>query len=289
MNELLYKLESFDIDGGPAESTFAMRLANEQGWTPEFTARVIREYLRFIYLGATVGPVSPSEIVDEAWHLHMIYTESYWDRMCGAILGKPFHHRPSRGGRSEDSKHRDLFGETLSKYRQAFGEEPPSDIWLVKKARPVTPRPEAWVLNKRRTVRWAGLAASVALVPLVVAGCTEDGLAPGAAGLLFCLVPIVIVTIIGVAIAQRRTGGGGSCTTTTSGCSTIGGAPHMYHGAGHDPYRADGEPGSNDPGASGQGHCSSGGHCSGSDSGGSDSGGDSGGSSCGSSCGGGGD
>ena len=45
-----------------ASLTFAGRLARENGWTVVYTRRVLREYLRFVYL-AMIGeePATPSE------------------------------------------------------------------------------------------------------------------------------------------------------------------------------------------------------------------------------------
>ena len=42
-----------------------------------------------------------SEQVDAAWHLHLTYTRSYWDRFCKETLGQPLHHDPTRGGPAE--------------------------------------------------------------------------------------------------------------------------------------------------------------------------------------------
>jgi hypothetical protein len=204
MDTLLNRLEGFDIDGGAAQLTFAMRLAKEQGWSPDYARRVIREYLRFIYLGTTDGPVTPSHAIDQAWHLHMIYTQSYWDRLCGEVLGKPFHHHPSRGGEREDAKHREQYRATLEKYRQAFGEEPPMDIWGPK------PRP---VPQPKFRPGWLALLGSVILGTVAV-GCEGDP--PPGFGIFACLIPLLILTLLGVAWSARKhgTAGGGS-----GGCS----------------------------------------------------------------------
>jgi hypothetical protein len=34
--------------------------------------------------------VTPSEQVDQVWHLHLTYTRSYWDEFCPNVLGQPF-------------------------------------------------------------------------------------------------------------------------------------------------------------------------------------------------------
>jgi hypothetical protein len=41
----------------------------------------------------------------------------------------PFHHIPSRGGKSEQDKLNDWYSNTLESYQSFFGKVPPSDIW----------------------------------------------------------------------------------------------------------------------------------------------------------------
>jgi hypothetical protein len=107
------RISSFDIDGGDAELTFAKRLARENGWTVHFSERVVDEYKRFIFLCMTAGhKCTPSDEVDQAWHLHLVYTESYWTTMCGEILKKPLHHGPTKGGVAEDDKFVDWYEKT---------------------------------------------------------------------------------------------------------------------------------------------------------------------------------
>jgi hypothetical protein len=72
------ELSHYDIGPGDAEQTFAARLARENGWRPAQAARVIEEYRRFCFLAVTAGhPVTPSDAVDQAWHLHLTYTRDY--------------------------------------------------------------------------------------------------------------------------------------------------------------------------------------------------------------------
>lgn len=304
MNELLQKIESFDIDGGPCASTFAMRLAKEQQWTAGYTARVIREYKRFLYLGATQGPVTPSEVVDEAWHLHMIYTESYWTRLCGEVLGKPFHHRPGRGGSAEARKHRDQFQDTRSKYLAVFGEEPPADIWSVKLTKPGYNPETHWLIDRRQAGRWMMIGGGMAAAGVVAAGCTEEGV-PMGVGLVICLAPIVIIAFVGTMIGramQNRDkrnlhGGGGGmsgyggfagCTTHSTHFMDTNHAPGGHHSGHSNDGESAGHAG-HDTDAGVGSHGDAWGGDSSSDSGSSDSGSSDSGSSCGSSCGGGGD
>ena len=81
---LLRRLEEFNIDDPDSSFPFSAKLAEQQGWTAEFTTRAIGEYKRFCYLAVVAGhPVSPSQTVDEVWHLHLTYSYNYWN--CGYI------------------------------------------------------------------------------------------------------------------------------------------------------------------------------------------------------------
>ncbi len=112
-----HPLDALD-DGLP----FSRKLAREQGWTAEFTARAIAEYRRFVFLAMTAGhEVVPSEVVDQVWHLHLLYTEDYWGEFCPKVLGRPLHHGPGRGRRGETERFRELYAETLASYQHRFG------------------------------------------------------------------------------------------------------------------------------------------------------------------------
>lgn len=124
------RLEAFHVGPTDAALPFESRLARENGWTREYADRVMREYRRFLLLTQIAGhAVTPSEQVDAAWHLHMCYTRSYWDDLCGRVLGKPLHHDPTEGGDAEQTKFVDWYERTLASYERVFGEKPPRDIW----------------------------------------------------------------------------------------------------------------------------------------------------------------
>lgn len=124
------RLESFQLNDNNAVFDFSARLAKENGWSRAFTARVIQEYKRFLLLAMHAGhPVSPSEAVDHAWHLHLVYTRSYWQHLCGEVLGRPLHHEPTAGGVDEGTKFHAQYERTLESYVRLFGAEPPADIW----------------------------------------------------------------------------------------------------------------------------------------------------------------
>ena len=128
--ELRKRVEDFSLDDPNSAFPFTERLARDNAWRLPYARRVAREYKRFAFLAAAAGhPVSPSDQVDQAWHLHMIYTESYWQRFCGEALRRPLHHHPTRGGADERAKFNDWYARTLASYRVLFDEEPPTDIW----------------------------------------------------------------------------------------------------------------------------------------------------------------
>ena len=130
------RIRNFEFDDSTAELPYSLRLARDNGWSRHFTARVIEEYRRYCYLTLAGGKqVSPSDAVDQAWHLHLIYTKSYWENFCGKVLKCPLHHNPSRGGAEDRIKFRGLYIETLATYRRVFGSMPPDDIWPTAETR----------------------------------------------------------------------------------------------------------------------------------------------------------
>ncbi len=169
------KLEAFDIDGASAAFGFADRLARENGWSRAFADRVIVEYKRFLYLAATGARLAtPSEAVDQAWHLHLAYSRSYWERLCGETLGMTLHHEPTSGGDGAAGFYWDAYLDTLERYREAFG-EPDREIWPSPKAR----------FARRGGQRWVDLGTHWVLPRPTLAGVARavvGGVALSAAG-----------------------------------------------------------------------------------------------------------
>src|SRR5579871_4352928 len=124
------KIQQFPLDDEMAVVGFSGKLATEQGWTPAFTKRAIEEYRRFLLLCCiSANGAAPSKAVDEVWHLHLTYTQSYWNELCPNVLGRDLHHYPSAGGEAEDARHRNWYADTLELYRATFDVAPPADIW----------------------------------------------------------------------------------------------------------------------------------------------------------------
>ncbi len=173
------RISAFSLDAVDAAYPFSKRLARENAWSLSYAKRVIEEYKRFMFLAVSAGhEVTPSEEVDEVWHLHLIYTKSYWDDFCNGVLGKPIHHNPTKGGKSEREKYGALYNRTLDSYRAFFNEEPPADIWQSEQVRfkkaaelkKINTR-ENWVIPKPK---FLGASAAVVFAPiaiLVLPGC----------------------------------------------------------------------------------------------------------------------
>ena len=180
-HDLWDRILAHRFDDPAARLTFTGRLARENGWTIGYAVRVVDEYRRFVFLAMTAGhPVTPSEDVDQAWHLHLAYTRDYWETFCRDVLDAPLHHGPTRGGAAEADRYDQQYRRTLATYETVFDQRPPVDIWplpaqrfgadlawrRVNVARHwVVPKPR-WLRGRRRATRLAGLAA----VPLVAAG-----------------------------------------------------------------------------------------------------------------------
>lgn len=130
------KIQSFALDQKDSEFTFSKRLARDNDWTIDYSKKVIEEYKKFIYLCCISNKqITPSDAVDQAWHLHLTYTKSYWKEFCAHTLKKEIHHNPTKGGSSEREKFSNCYDQTFQVYREEFGEDPDSKIWFDNKKR----------------------------------------------------------------------------------------------------------------------------------------------------------
>ena len=218
-DSLLGNVLSFSI-GDPSDPlTFTRRLANDNGWDINFANRCVTEYKKFLYLASLSPlPLTPSDEVDQVWHLHLTYTHSYWHQLCGEVLPEPLHHHPTRGGKQEQLKYRQQYQNTLDFYQQQLGEIPPKDIWpsvdrrFNAKNNFVRINLSAfWYLKKPSS---SGVAAAV--LPLLLIACSPDT----DEGLWF-----YVKWAIGIYIAYRvirwlgsKGGGSGGGCGGASGC-----------------------------------------------------------------------
>ena len=166
---LWQRIADYQIGPPDASLTFAARLARENRWTLAYAERVIGEYKCFCYLAISAGhEVTPSDAVDQAWHLHLTYSRDYWQTFCRDVLGAELHHGPTRGGNAERHRFYNQYAQTLAAYEAAFGTPPPADIWpgaarrFCVDPRGVRVNLSDAIILKRRVALAMGLAVFVA-------------------------------------------------------------------------------------------------------------------------------
>lgn len=175
-SDLWKRLDGYTIGPETAALSFAARLARENRWEAPHASRVIEEYKRFCYLAMTAGhEVTPSDAVDQVWHLHLTYSRDYWGTFCPDVLRGELHHGPTAGGAAEKSRYYDQYARTLGIYEATFGEPPPPDIWPAARRRfgkdpkafRVNPE-DVMVLDRSTAVLgaagWVGLGVAIAVI-----------------------------------------------------------------------------------------------------------------------------
>lgn len=153
------RLESHGFDDAGGRQSFAVKLAAAEGWKAGHAARVVAEYLRFLYLTqVSEPPVTPSVPVDKAWHLHLTFTRDYWDVLCKDVLRADLHHDPAKGS-ADAARIATQYADTRLLYAQEFGAVAPADIWPLPGSRPARRRARAWALIAAGGCGLAGAAA----------------------------------------------------------------------------------------------------------------------------------
>jgi hypothetical protein len=119
-NDVLWQsIDAFDFNDSDAYLSFTARLAREIGWKPDYASRMVEEYKRFFYLAIrAVHEVTPSDAVDQAWHLHLTYSQNYWDKFCKDFLEMPLQHGPTKAGKPEAEKYWEQYHRTLDSYQE---------------------------------------------------------------------------------------------------------------------------------------------------------------------------
>jgi hypothetical protein len=238
--ELWARLEAFSIDDAAAEFPFSARLAQENGWSRVQALAVVREYKRFLYLCVRAGhPCTPSDAVDQAWHLHLAYTRSYWEDLCERVLRRPLHHGPTRGGSEERAKYRDWYQATLRSYRQHFGEDPPAAIWPSPWLR-FDPRARFrrvdgsrhWIVP--RTAAMAGGGGILLLLGLATHPAQDTAARADLLGFILLVGLVVFVAVIGARKSTRRGSRKDDGCGGVAGCGTSGAADVPDSGDGGD-------------------------------------------------------
>lgn len=133
--ELYNKITSYQLDDPLSKLPLTKRVAIENRWSIDFAQAVGEEYLKFAFLCCiSKQPLTPSDQVDQIWHMHMLYTREY-EVFCQEYLGKKLHHGPTKGGEKEGQKFEEWYAYTLELYGKEFGEKPPANIWPSVKER----------------------------------------------------------------------------------------------------------------------------------------------------------
>ena len=211
---------AYQFDKPDTKYPFSQRLAFENGWGSDRAHRVIDEYRRCIYLICVSGEMmTPSEAVDQVWHLHMIYTQAYWNDFCLGVLGRPIHHNPTEGGPSEALRFDRAYRRTLDLYRQNFDLMPPPDIWPdpairflpQNKTQACDPK-DVFILPKRQVFFGLGLGLAALCLSACVA---QDSVTHSTVhhphnrillGLALIAVLIFLFSLIGAAVSAHKRG-----------------------------------------------------------------------------------
>lgn len=216
MEPVWEKLADFRVGSGSEELTFVDRLARDNTWSRPFAQRVFQEYLKFIYLAAVAGEtVTPSDEVDQAWHLHLCYSRSYWNDLCRDTLGRELHHGPTRGGDAQQRGFFERYRRTLELYREHFGTNAPADVWpspeqrFDRRHRFVRfNRRDVWTLPKRPVKRVVPLLAGA----LVLTGCgklLDDAIKGDQLSVVVIAAVVVLIVVIVAFLIWSLLGGGG--------------------------------------------------------------------------------
>lgn len=227
-NSILWdKIQNFQLDNPSAQFTFSQRLARDNNWSSDVTQKTIQEYKKFIYLCCVSNQsITPSDAVDQVWHLHLTYTKSYWVDFCKHTLEKEIHHNPTKGGTSEKKKYNDCYDHTFTMYTQEFGEHPPQDIWLDSTTRFTQINYKRinvdnyWMIKKPTTLRNSSLILA-ALIALIASLYIQ---AQGSFIIIFIFIAILVI----ISIFNKGKGNGNGCSydddysdwgDSDSGCS----------------------------------------------------------------------
>ncbi len=208
------------------------RVGREQRWTPAYAQRAAQEYRRFLLLSTLGAPVTPSAVVDEVWHLHLLFTRDYWERLT-PMLPAPLHHEPGGGQPGDAARFRAQYEATLDAYARTFGERPPADIW--PDPRRSRARREHVQGSARRSGLWLALGVAV-VTGLTFAWSHVALLLALGAGLIALLIVTLTPPELSPTALRRRSDGdlgvtwvggtsGGDCAPgSDSSCSDGGGS-----------------------------------------------------------------
>jgi len=224
------RLIRHEFDHPDIHLSFTDRLARDNDWTMSFATLAVEEYRRFCFLAVHADhPVTPSDAVDQVWHLHLSYSRDYWESFCPDVLRKALHHGPTEGGPQEDGKYRDWYIRTLESYREFFN-KPDPEIWpgpderFVDSARFIRLNVTDVTIVKAKSLIIAAALSAVIFGVAVVIALTGSEIALG-----FALATAIAtgLLILALPFQDKRKG-----TAHTSGCGASGGDSGCGSGCG---------------------------------------------------------
>jgi uncharacterized protein (TIGR04222 family) len=208
---------AFERDDGSLD--FLGKLMREQGWSRTKARAAIEEYRKFCFLAVCAGhAVTPSEEVDQVWHLHLTYTVDYWNRFCPQVLGMALHHEGADGKLATRTQHRNGYAETLASYQRRFG-VPPEEFWPASAVRfaPASnyrwvDRRTHWVIPRLRLPQWrrefSALLALIVAPPALALG--MDPFEWSGPEFLVMYIVLLILAFVGARMWRGRLADNGS-------------------------------------------------------------------------------
>jgi hypothetical protein len=106
-------------------SDIISKLVHQYNWQHKHAVIVVHMYKNFLFLNAKYGEkykLTPSEEIDEIWHLHILETKKY-RKDCYAIFGKYFDHNPMSFKGDIKANYTEMaqsFNKMLELYRKEF-------------------------------------------------------------------------------------------------------------------------------------------------------------------------
>ena len=133
--------------------------------------------LKFISSDFMADKLSPSPLIDEVWHKHLLDTLAY-DKMCTIDYGAKLHHNPDH---ANDPQKDFRYQSTLELYKSVYHCAPPIQYWPASKAvqvkvKTIQTKPPAQVQNTklssspRKRKRVEDASSDIVLVKLIYNG-----------------------------------------------------------------------------------------------------------------------
>ena len=112
------------VDSYSVPEMLVPRIAKEHEYTLAYAEGALREAKRMLYLSILAGEaVSPSDLVDMAWHEMLMFTRFYQE--FATFIGGFIHHDPTPGPPDGGQ----MYEHTKELYAKHFGHAPDLQFW----------------------------------------------------------------------------------------------------------------------------------------------------------------